>query len=212
MVDLKHSLLERLMHYLHVLAEMQPDTDRNHFSSAQIAALLHMDDTQVRKDLAAIGLRGYPRVGFRTVDAREAIRRTLGFDGEHRTILVGAGHLGSALLAYEGFAQYGVRWVGVFDRDPQKQGRRFGRLVVQPLTRLRQASRQRTIHLAVIAVPAAAAQSVANQLISAGIETLWNFAPISLVVPDAVYVRNEHISVGLGELGYHLTRRQDVPR
>lgn len=207
---LKHSLLERLVHYLHVLGERHPDSDRVHFSSAQVGALLHMDDTQIRKDLAAVGVRGYPRLGFRTAEAKDAIRRALGFDREHRAVLIGAGHLGGALVNYEGFLQYGLRWVGIFDRDPLKQGQRFGRLVVQPLARLRAAARQREIHLAVLAVPASAAQDVANQVVTAGIKALWNFAPTSLVVPQQIYVRNEHISVGLGELGYHLKRQADA--
>jgi len=208
---LKHSLLERLVHYLHVLVERHPDNEREYFSSAHVAALLHMDDTQIRKDLAAVGVRGYPRLGFRTLEAREAIRRTLGFNCRHRAILVGAGHLGGALAAYKGFAGYGIQWVGIFDADSDKHGTRFGRLVVQPLSRLHNVARKREIHLAVIAVPSGAAQDVANQVVTAGINTLWNFAPMSLVVPSRVYVRNEHISVGLGELSYHLKQSADPP-
>jgi redox-sensing transcriptional repressor len=201
---LKHSHLERLVHYFHVLGERFPQNARAHFSSAQIAALLHMDDTQIRKDLAAIGVRGYPRIGFRTSEAREAIREALGFSESYKAVLVGAGHLGSALAAYDGFSQYGMRLVGALDANPDAVGQRFGRLVVQPMTRLRTVIKQRSARLAIIAVPATAAQAVADQLIEAGIETIWNFAPTTLVVPDSIYVRNEHISVGLGELAYYL--------
>ncbi|MCK5797493.1 MAG: redox-sensing transcriptional repressor Rex [Deltaproteobacteria bacterium] len=199
---LKHVNLERLVHYYHALGEREAAGE--FFSSGQIASLLHMDDTQIRKDLAAIGVRGYPRRGFRTAEVVEAIRETLGFSKNYTAILVGAGHLGGALAAYGAFSKYGMKVVGVFDREPEKQGQRFGRLLVQPMARLRSKVRKHGVRLAMIAVPAAEAQEVADTVVAAGICTLWSFAPTTLVVPKHVYVRNEHISVGLGELAYTL--------
>lgn len=204
------SNLERLVHYYHALRERLPERPPSSasslatFSSAQLAALLDIDATQVRKDLATIGVRGAPRVGFRTEETLAAIRRTLGFDRDYKGVLIGVGQLGGALAAYPRFAHYGLRFVGLFDADREKHGQRFGRLVVQPLQRLAAAVRSRQVRLAVLAVPAFAAQEVADQAIAAGIDTLWNFAPTRLTVPERVYVRNEHISVGLGELAYAL--------
>lgn len=199
---LKHANLERLVHYYHALGESSDPGE--YFSSAQIAELLHMDDTQIRKDLASIGLRGYPRLGFRTAETLEAIRQALGFSETYKAILVGAGHLGGALAAYSAFERYGMRLVGIFDGAEDKQGQRFGRLVVQPMRRLKSIVRSREVRMAVLAVPARAAQDVADAVVSAGVDTIWSFAPTTLVVPSHVYVRNEHISVGLGELAYAL--------
>lgn len=210
MSKLSLSNLERLVHYYHALRERSPERPRSNapammtFSSAQLATLLDIDATQVRKDLAAIGVRGAPRVGFRTDEALAAIRRTLGFDQDYKGVLIGVGQLGGALAAYARFSHYGLRLVGLFDADREKHGQRFGRLVVQPLSRLAAAVRSRQVRLAVLAVPAFAAQEVTDEVIAAGIDTLWNFAPTRLTVPAHVYVRNEHISVGLGELAYAL--------
>ncbi len=206
MPRLKHGNLERLVHYYHALGERSDPGE--YFSSAQIAEFLHMDDTQIRKDLAAIGLRGYPRLGFRTAETLEAIREALGFSNTYKAILIGAGHLGGALAAYSAFERYGMRLVGIFDGDEGKQGQRFGRLVVQPMRRLKSIIRSRGARMAILAVPARAAQDVADAVVGAGVDTIWSFAPTTLVVPSHVYVRNEHISVGLGELAYALKRDQ----
>ncbi|MEA3364543.1 MAG: winged-helix domain-containing protein, partial [Candidatus Hydrogenedentes bacterium] len=128
--QLGHSHLERLVHYYHFLSDRAHFDETTTVPSRQLAKLFTMDDTQVRKDLAAIGVRGVPRVGYSATEVLEAIREVLGFDKIHKAILVGAGHLGGALAAYRGFAKYGLRIVGVFDNDPERIGTTIGGYVV----------------------------------------------------------------------------------
>lgn len=204
---LRHAHLERLMHYYHFIAERVGDEGAAAVSSARLAALLDMDDTQVRKDLAAIGVRGHPRVGFKATEVLEAIRLTLGFDETYKAVLVGAGRLGGAIAAYRGFSRYGMTIVALFDADLEKVGDVVGGYVVQPLESLEAVIRRHDVRLGILTVPAERAQALAERLAAAGVEAIWNFAPTGLVAPEGVIVRHEHIAVGLAELGYALKRR-----
>ena len=120
MPRLARRLVERLMRYYRFLAEFAAGKEANAVTSAQIAKTLDIDPTQVRKDFGAIGLQGIGRVGFDTCEVCRAIRITLGFDQRYEAVLIGTGHLGGALLAYPGFAKYGLHVVAAFDNDQQK--------------------------------------------------------------------------------------------
>lgn len=209
---LKHALLERLMHYHYFVGaklsgrETIVGLPKETVASAEIAEFLKMDDTLVRKDLAAIGVRGYPRVGFRSAEVLKAIREVLGFDSTLPTAIVGCGRLGGALAAYAGFAEYGVKICAAFDDDPQKTGSSLGPVPVLPIESLEPTIEQMGIRMAILSVPPEPAQSLCDRLVAAGVEAIWNFAATTLNTPDDVVVRHEHISVGLAELAYHLKR------
>jgi redox-sensing transcriptional repressor len=198
------------MHYYHLVAEQIESQASGHVSSAQIADLLDMDDTLVRKDLAAIGVRGRPRVGFSAQELMQAVRETLGFNGHYKSVIVGAGRLGGAIASYGGFGKYGLNIVALFDMDPLRVGDSLAGVSVLPIDSLESVVRDNGVHLAVLTVPAEAAQPLADRVVEAGVRAIWNFAPTSLVVPHAVFVRHEHISVGFAELAYYL-KRTGVP-
>jgi len=201
---LKHALLERLMHYYHFVAERQDAADGATVTSTEIAKLVHMDATLVRKDLAAIGVRGHPHVGFRSLEVVGAIRDALGFDEPHRAAIIGAGRLGQAIASYHGFMPYSVDIVALFDIAPQKTGLIVGRHEIQPMACLPNVVETQNLSIAILTVPAWVAQEVADQAVAAGVKAIWNFATTGLAVPDGVFVRHEHISVGLASLSYHL--------
>ncbi|GMW00912.1 MAG: redox-sensing transcriptional repressor Rex [Candidatus Hydrogenedentota bacterium] len=205
-------VLERLMHYYHFINSRGTQRPDGIISSAEIANHLDLDDTLVRKDLAAVGVRGRPRVGFDTATVQRTIREVLGFNESYSAIIVGAGRLGGALAAYQGFAKYGMRLVGLFDADESRVGSVQSGHTVLSITDLERVSRENDVHLAILTVPAEAAQPLAERIIAAGAKAIWNFAPVNLVVPENVTVRHEHISVGLAELAYHLKRRTDDRR
>ena len=209
--ELGHSHLERLVHYYHFLGERVDLDETTRVSSQQLAQLLTMDDTQVRKDLAAIGVRGVPRLGYRAAEVVEAIRQVLGFDQIHRAILVGAGRQGGALAAYRGFVKYGLLIVGVFDQDLGKVGTTIGGHFVYSTNELETVIERNNARLAILAVPAETCQALADRLVRAGISGIWNFGPTTLTVPDGVVVRHEHIVVGLAELAYHLQNEPGSP-
>jgi redox-sensing transcriptional repressor len=203
---LRHPLLERLVHYYHFVAQLLDDEQAEHVSSARIARYVDVDDTQIRKDLAAIQLRGAPRMGFRTREVLARIREVLAFDKTCNAVIIGAGRLGGALAQYPGFREYGLRVLALFDADPGKAGQAVGGLPILPPTALSDTIRDENVSLAILTVPADAAQRIAETVTAAGAKAIWNFAPTSLDVPEGVVVRHEHISVGLGELLYHLQR------
>jgi redox-sensing transcriptional repressor len=205
---LRRVVLERLMRYYRFLSESTAKKPLETVTSAQIAEALDIDATQVRKDFSAIGLLGLGRVGFDVCEVCRSIRVVLGFDQQYEGVLVGAGHLGSALLAYsgfaKGFARYGLHIVAAFDNDKEKIGREIAGCTVRPMKELKPFVKRRVIRLAVITTPADVSQELTDRLVSVGVKAIWNFSPTRLAVPSGVLVRNEHISVGLSEIAYHL--------
>ncbi|MCG6955867.1 MAG: redox-sensing transcriptional repressor Rex [Gemmatimonadetes bacterium] len=205
MEHLRPLVLERLMLYHRYLAEARSRRALTNVTSAQIAEALDIDPTQVRKDLGSIGLRGRGRVGFDAAAVADAVRHVLGFDRTNLAIVVGAGHLGGALIAYGGFARYGLRIVAAFDSDPAKTGKELAGCPIRHTRGMRAFITKYRIRLAILATPAEGAQKVADRLVSAGIKAIWNFAPTRLALPKGVAVRDEHISLGLAQLAHYLT-------
>lgn len=204
MEDPGRLVLERLMRYHRLLTEGRGDDAPPTVTSAEIAEALDVDPTQVRKDLGSVGVRGTGRVGFDVHDVVHAIRAFLAFDKTHPAVLVGAGHLGGALTAYAGFAHYGLNIKAAFDQDEEKTGEPIACCAVRHIREMHDFIRDEGIRLAILTVPAAAAQEVADRLVAAGITAIWNFSPTHLSVPADVFVRNEHISLGLSELTFRL--------
>lgn len=192
------------MLYHRFLAEDRSPPALSTVTSAEVAEALDVDPTQVRKDLGSIGLRGRGRVGFDAAAVAERIRRVLGFDRAHLAIVVGAGHMGGALIAYGGFARYGLRIVAAFDNDPAKTGNDLAGCPIRHTRGMRAFIRKHQIRLAILTTPAASAQKTAERLVAAGVRAIWNFAPTRLALPEDVAVRDEHISLGLSQLAHHL--------
>jgi len=204
MPRLRRLVLERLMRYYRFLAEGRGRNPPPTVTSAEIAEALDIDPTQVRKDLGAIGLVGLGRVGFDACEVCRAIRVSLGFDRPYRAVLVGAGHLGSALMAYARFSQWGLQFAAAFDTDRRKIGHHVAGCRVQSVRALTPYLTRHEIRMAVLTTPVDVAQRLTDRLVAAGVRAIWNFTPTRLTVPDHVFVRNEHISLGLSELAYHL--------
>src|SRR5437773_986285 len=188
--------VRRLSLYLRQL-EAFKRKDRRTISSKQLGESLNLTDAQVRKDLAYFGQFGHPGIGYRVDELIIKVKQILGTDKIWSVLLVGAGNLGRALLAYKGFDAKGFRIAAVFDTDPAKIGKRLGSFVIQPPGELAATIEKHGIRLAIIAVPADAAQEVAEQLVEAGIRGLLNFAPVSLSVPQEVALNAVDLAVQL---------------
>ena len=196
--------VRRLSLYLRQL-EAFKRKDRRTVSSKQLGESLGLTDAQVRKDFAYFGQFGHPGIGYRVDDLIGQVKRILGTDKTWNVLLVGAGNLGRALLAYRGFDQKGFRLVAVFDADPGKVGKKHGGFVIQPLTDMAATVQKQTIKLAMIAVPADSAQDVADQLVAAGVRGLLNFAPVSLTVPQDVALNAVDLAVQLEQLSFQVS-------
>jgi redox-sensing transcriptional repressor len=208
--------VRRLSLYLRQL-ETFKRKDRRTVSSKQLGEALHLTDAQVRKDLAYFGQFGHPGIGYRVDELIAQVRKILGTDKVWNVLLVGAGNLGQALMAYNGFDAKGFRLVAVFDADPAKVGKRLGpfsgkpdearnrrSFVIQPISELKSAVEKQGIRLAILAVPADHAQDVADQCVEAGIRGLLNFAPVSLSLPEEIAVNSVDLAVQLEQLSFQV--------
>jgi len=209
---LRRLVLERLTRYYGHLTREYAKNPLVTVTSAQIGAALDVEPSQVRKDFGAVGLSGVSRVGYQVCDVCRAIRRELGFDEPYAAVLVGVGHLGSALLNYASFEQYGLVIVAAFDGDNDKVGEVVGDLAIRSVHTLKRFIEENEVSVAVLTTPVEVSQRLAELVVDAGVKAIWNFTPRRLTVPDDVLVRNEHISVGLAEIAYHLNLRRPGPR
>jgi len=207
MAKISESTVSRLSHYYRVLEEVAAEGGKV-ISSQLLAEREGITSAQVRKDLSYFGSFGRRGLGYSVEHLREQIRAILGLDRRWRVAIVGAGHIGSALLAYRGFSSQGFDVVAVFDADAQQVGRTTGALQVRHIAQLSAADE---IDIGVIATPVRAAQEVAEALVAAGVRGILNFAPRKLRVPDDVWVRTVDMTTEFEGLSFALTQ-PDGPR
>ncbi len=195
--------LRRLPAYCQVLQRLLQQ-ECAFVSCTQIGRALDLDPTQVRKDLACAGAAGRPKVGYPVDELYHTLETFLGWNNARDAILVGAGHLGTALLGYRPFEQYGVRIVAAFDGAPEKCGNKIHNVMVFPLEKMPNLLERLNVHIGILTVPAEAAQSVCDMMTLNGIRAVWNFAPIALTVPAGVIVQSENLFSSLGILSSKL--------
>ncbi|NCB26788.1 MAG: redox-sensing transcriptional repressor Rex [Spirochaetales bacterium] len=176
-------------------------------SATVLAEELGLKPIQVRKDISCTGIEGKPKVGFTVIKLIDAIIHTLGWDNATDAILIGAGHLGSALARYEGFESYGLKIVAAFDIDPSKCGSFLGDVPVFPLDQLSRYIEENHVNIGVLAVPAVQAQEVAELLVSCGILAIWNFAPKDLKLPERVVVQRTDLATSFAVLSAKVKRK-----
>ncbi|MCH7870508.1 MAG: redox-sensing transcriptional repressor Rex [Planctomycetes bacterium] len=196
--------VRRLSLYLRQLEAFLADHRRT-VSSKQLGEALGLSDAQVRKDLAYFGQFGQAGIGYRVPDLIGRIRRIFGTDKVANILLAGVGNLGRALLLFRGFAPRGFDIVAAFDNDPAKIGMEIGgpgAVRVQPLSEMGAVTRARSIRVGIVAVPAFAAQSVADEMVAVGIRGILNFAPIQLQIASHVAVSSVDLAVHLEQLSF----------
>jgi len=177
-------------------------------SSQALAEQFNLNSAQIRKDLGYFGEFGVRGVGYYIEDLHEHITKILGLDRPHRVGIVGAGRLGTALANYRGFARSNFSVVALFDNDEQKIGHRVGedKILIHDVKKMPRLVADESIDVMVIAVPARAAQKVLNQIMSAGIKAVLNFAPASLSARLDVKVKTVDLTTSLESLSYFLAR------
>lgn len=200
--EISRATLKRLPTYLAYLKAM-PDSSGVNISATALAAGLHMGEVQVRKDLAIVSDGGRPKVGYQREALIDDIEQFLGYDNTTDAVLIGAGKLGLALMAYSGFEAYGLNIQAAFDVAPTMEKTEDGQ-PVYPITKLEHYCKLHKVLMGIITVPASAAQEVANMLIAGGVKAIWNFAPTHLDVPDNILVQNENMATSLAVLSVHL--------
>lgn len=176
-------------------------------SSKALAQQFHLNAAQIRKDLAYFGEFGVRGVGYYVKDLKRHLREILGLHRRVRVAIMGAGNLGLALADYPGFRQEGLELVALFDNAPEKIGQRSRTGVpIYDVAELRRIVQRERVDIAVIAVPAAAAQQVINRVVAAGIKAILNFSPGTWRVPRHVRLNNVDLTLSLESLSFYLAR------
>jgi redox-sensing transcriptional repressor len=203
------SAISRLCVYLRELKKLSEHSIRT-VSSAELGERTNLGDAQIRKDLGYFGQFGVSGAGYSVEELISTLEKILGKDKTWRVAIAGAGHLGSALLAYSWFREHGLNIVAAFDNDTEKIGRQVEGVTVRPVEDIRQVVKAEKIALSIIAVPAAEAQRVTDSLAGAGVKCILNFAPTNLNVPEGVKVKNIDLSRELETLSYFLVNGNDT--
>jgi redox-sensing transcriptional repressor len=198
------STVRRLSLYLRFLEEFEAQGNAT-ISSGELAQSGGTTSAQVRKDLSFFGSFGKRGLGYAVKDLIVSIREILGLQQSWPVVIIGAGKVGAALAQYRGFATRGFKVVGVYDADPAKIGQRLDSLVIRSEGDLDRDIARLKPRIAVLCVPAEAAQGLLDRVTRAGVRAVLNFAPTPLVVPKGVTMRAVNMATELEILAFALT-------
>lgn len=192
----------RLAIYLEVLGSM---VERGvvTVSSEELATAAGVGSAKLRRDLSHLGRSGIRGVGYDVTRLRERIERGLGLDHQHRVVLVGIGHLGTALARYSGFNRKGFRMVGLFDRASDRVGNRLGTLTVRDVVELPDACRELVPTIGVVATPDEPAAAVARVLVEGGVRSILNFTSADFDLPDRIEQRRVDLAIDMQVLTFN---------
>ena len=199
----------RLSVYLRCLTALE-DASVKTISSQALAEQFHLNAAQIRKDLAYFGEFGVRGVGYYVRDLKRHLRKILGLDRKLRVAIIGAGNLGLALADYPGFRQEGFEIAALFDTQTAKVGEQSrGGVPIHDMRDLRKTVKRDGISIAMLAVPAAAASDVVEQVVNAGIKAILNFSPGTLKVPEGVKLKSVDLTVSLESLSFFLAHGEE---
>lgn len=205
--DVPKAVVSRLSLYLRELQQLIR-AGKDTISSSKLGRRLGVTDAQIRKDFAYFGQFGYPGVGYRCEELVQRIRHILGTDRTWPVILIGCGNLGQALLGYRGFGKQGFRVVAAFDVDTNLVGREFEGLTVQHLNSMASFIEKHDVRLAILAVPAKAANDAVTALVAAGVTGIMNFAPVTLSLPRTVSAVGVDLAMELEQLAFAVVKQE----
>lgn len=179
-------------------------SNQEFISSKQIAQLLNIDDSQVRKDISLLNNSGKCRVGYIVKELKISIEKTLGFKKTKNAFIIGAGNLGTALANYDNFTNYGLNIVALFDNDTRKIGKSINNKLILDISKLENLTKKTGVDIAILTVPRTNAQSIADHLVRANIKYIWNFTPTVLSVPQGIQVWNENLMGNFLQFTYNI--------
>ncbi|MDR1026779.1 MAG: redox-sensing transcriptional repressor Rex [Lactobacillus sp.] len=191
-IDLPTKTIQRLTLYHSILRDYI-FKEVPSISSQQIASLLKIDDSQVRKDITFCHVQGKTKIGYDVAELKKAIEKLLGFEKSKDVFIVGAGNLGLALAKHDDFKDYGLDILALFDVDDDKVAQVINGKKIFHISKLNNLVNRMNVEIAILTVPHQVAQSVANQLVKSKIKYIWNFTPVVLDLPDNIKVCNENL-------------------
>lgn len=197
-------VISRLPVYLRELTRLAEEEDKVNTSSHELGQRLGISSAQIRKDLSHFGEFGKQGTGYHIGYLIDQLREILNLKGEWQVALIGAGYLGHALAHYQGFEHRGFHISWVFDNDPQKIGVQMNGLTVQDIANLETILVENQVKVAILVVPASAAQEITNRVVVAGVTAILSYAPIHLNVPQGVHVSYSDPVVQLQRMTFYL--------
>ena len=201
---ISESTIHRLSIYYRALVTLENENYKT-ISSKELAKREKLTPAQVRKDLSFFGSFGTRGLGYPVIELRNRIAEILGLNRLWNVALIGVGNIGSALVSYKEFAKQGFNIKLIFDNDQRKIGSNHKGIKVSDMKDLKGLVSEEKIDMAIIAVPSAMAQAVADEVVAAGIKAILNFAPINLKLPDDVIMRNQNMCIELEHLSFGMT-------
>jgi redox-sensing transcriptional repressor len=201
--EIPRKTIYRLSVYLRCLARLK-DNNIHTVSSEALAKVAGVKPTQLRKDLAYFGHFGTRGLGYDVTELSTMISDELGTTSLQPVILVGVGNLGLALLSYRGFEKEGFEILAAFDAEPKRRRDKQIKQSILGMDELKDFVLKNRVKMAILTVPAVAAQEVVNQLVQAGIVGILNFSPIVVSVPEEVMVNNVNVAIELENLSYFI--------
>ena len=202
-IEVPDIVIGRLPIYLRALSHLM-EKGQEFTSSQELGQILGIGSAQIRKDLSHFGEFGKQGTGYEISYLRDQISKILHVDRDWTVALVGFGDLGQAIANYGGFGSQGFHIKAIFEIDAPKIGNRTNGIIIQDVKMLSEVISGKQIRMAIVAVPAAAAQVVADKLVEAGVRAILNYAPITLTVPDYVKVQYIDPVVHLQTMAYYL--------
>lgn len=201
------TVIRRLSAYLRVLSKLVEE-GVDSIPSEELGRLSGYPGVLVRKDLTYFGRFGIRGVGYKTRDLKIRLSKILGTDRRWKVAIVGVGHLGAALIAFERFKEHGFDVIAAFDVDERKVGQVYSGVEIKSMSELERVIKEEGIRIGIITVPAQSAQKVADELVKAGVEAILNFAPVNLKVPEDIVLRNVDLSMELETISFFLTNKE----
>lgn len=202
-IDIPDVVIDRLPVYARALNSLE-EQGRDVVSSQELGVLLGVTPAQIRKDLSYFGRFGKQGRGYNVERLALELRQILGLDRQWSMILIGVGHLGQAILTYDGFQPQGFIIVDAFDVDSSKVGLNMGGLTIKPVTELKEYLQGRQVDIGIVAVPAITAGPIITDLINGGVRSILNYAPTAVPIPDRVQIKNIDPVLALQSMTFYL--------
>ncbi|MBE5779475.1 MAG: redox-sensing transcriptional repressor Rex [Clostridiales bacterium] len=197
------AVIKRLPAYYRHLQELEKE-GVTQISSKDLGERMNLTASQIRQDINSFGGFGRQGYGYSVTGLREHIGHVMGLDTAHRMIIIGGGNIGKAIAASASFARIGFETVAIFDNDPEKTGEWIHGIPVQDIAVLERFVSEQPVDIAVLAVPATEAQSMAERLYKLGVKGFWNFAPVDLKLPRGAVAENVHLDESLEVLSFRI--------
>lgn len=201
--NIPDKIIQRLPQYYVQLKKLLSD-DTEYISSEKLSKIMGFSSSLIRRDLSHFGSFGKKSYGYDINCLYETISKILGFSKNKRMIIIGAGFLGRALANNKSYKERGYELIGIFDKDPAIIGLEFNGLKVMDIEFVNGFIKQHNVEVAALAVPSDEAQKVANLLIDAGIEGIWDFTETPISIPENVILVEQNMNDGLCKLSCRL--------